>query len=169
MTGVKWEPAPGFGTDPRPTSAASEFPPAKKEWAPVIRHAIRFPAKSGTGDDDPVAVAGKIGETVTVFGIIRRIVGDVLDGIVITLQNSLIAVGGPLIEIIGRGVQINADLIGISAADVEGVAFGDFCFAGFGFHHHIAGEDSHPAIALRRINSEASGLLHDYAGIWRVN
>ncbi len=65
--------------------------------------------------------------------------------------------------------MIDADLIGISAADVESVAVGDFGFAGFGFHHHVAGENSHPAIALRGIDSETGWLLHDYVGIRRVN
>ncbi len=105
MAGVERQPAPRFGADPRPTSAAREFPSAEKEWTPVIGHAIRFPAKSGTGDDDPMAITGKIGKAVTIFGIIRSIVRDVLHGVVISLLNGLIAIGGPLIEIIGRSVH----------------------------------------------------------------
>src|SRR5579864_8111404 len=99
LTGEKRQPAPGLKADPGPSSAAEKHPRAIEKRTPVIGHAVWFPAKSGAGDDNPVTVAGKIGEAVTIFGIIGRVIRYVLHGVAVSLLNGTIAIGGPTVEI----------------------------------------------------------------------
>jgi len=169
VTSVERQPAPGLKTYPGPSGAAEKFPGTVEERTPVIRHAVRFPAKSGTGDHDPVAIAGKVGEAITIFGIIRRVIRDVLNRIAISLLNRMIAVGGPAVEIIKRSVHVNAYLTHVRSANVERVAGGNFCFTRFRFRKHVTGEHADPTIALRGINAETGWLGDDNVNVGRVH
>jgi hypothetical protein len=117
------------------------------------RNTVRLPANSITRDHGEVAIAGKIGDSIGV--IVVRIVSDVLRRLRIALLKDTVAVGGPLIEIIGVGVAVNVDVLRNRGANVERVAAGQARFARGGIGGNLALENSDPAIALSGINANS--------------